>query len=63
MVYVGQMESYGKGVEVLEKLAGVEVCEAQLYRVTDTYGSLLEAEIEQEPAVSEPAGVDGGEVV
>jgi len=45
MVYVGQMETYGKGCEVLEKLAGVRVSEAQLYRVTDRYGALLEEEI------------------
>lgn len=42
MVYVGQMESYGNGVEVLERLAGVEVSSTQLYRVTDSYGALLE---------------------
>lgn len=63
MVYVGQMESYGKGVEVLEKLANVKVCEAQLYRVTDTYGALLEADICQEEPSSEGAAVDEGEVV
>ena len=63
MAYVGQMESYGKGVEVLEKLAGVEVCEAQLYRVTDTYGALLEAEIECEEPSTEESSVDEGEVV
>lgn len=34
MVYVGQMESYGNGVEVLEKLAGLKVIGTQLYRVT-----------------------------
>ena len=58
MVYVGQMEVYGKGVEVLSKLAQVEVCDAQLYRVTDAYGGLLE---EQQPAIpveisEEPVG-------
>jgi hypothetical protein len=63
MVYVGQMESYGKGVEVLEKLASVKVCEAQLYRVTDTYGALLEADICQLEPSSEAAAVDEGEVV
>lgn len=63
MVYVGQMESYGKGAEVLEKLAGVAVCEAQLYRVTDAYGALLEADISEEEQMVEVATVDAGEVV
>jgi hypothetical protein len=63
MVYVGQMESYVKGVEVLEKLAGVEVCSAQLYRLTDTYGALLEVDITQDESVPEPAEVDAGEMV
>lgn len=56
MVYVGQLETYAKGVEVLEKLAGVDVCEAQLYRVTNTYGALLEPEIMQEE-IAPPLGV------
>jgi hypothetical protein len=63
MVYVGQMESYAKGVEVLEKLAGVDVCEAQLYRVTNTYGALLEPEIMEDETVPEPGVLDEGEVV
>lgn len=63
MVYVGQMESYVKGVEILEKLAGVEVCQSQLYRVTDAYGALLELEIAQEEAAPEVAVVDEGEMV
>lgn len=65
MTYVGQKESYGNGVEVLEKLAGVTVCPAQLYRVTNTYGALLEAEMAGSPPVADlpVAGVDEGEVV
>lgn len=59
MVYVGQMETYGQGVEVLAKLAGVSTNQSQLYRVTDTYGGLLAAQEEEE---EEPApaltGVD-----
>ena len=57
------MESYGKGVEVLEKLARVKVCEAQLYRVTDSYGALLEADICQQEPSFEATTVDEGEVV
>ena len=63
MVYVGQMECYSQGVELLEKLAGVDVCEAQLYRVTNTYGALLEPEIMQDETVAELGVVDEGEVV
>lgn len=63
MVYVGQMEPYAKGVEVLEKLAGVGVCEAQLYRVTNTYGALLEPEIVPDETVLELGTVDEGEIV
>jgi len=63
MVYVGQMEPYAKGVEVLEKLAGVGVCEAQLYRVTNTYGALLEPEIVPDETVPELGTVDEGEIV
>ncbi len=63
MVYVGQMESYAKGVEVLEKLAGVGVGAAQLYRVTNTYGALLEPEIVSEETEPEPWAVDEGEIV
>lgn len=47
MIYVGQLEVYSKGVEVLEKLAGVAINEAQLYRVTDMYGGILESGIEE----------------
>jgi hypothetical protein len=63
MVYVGQMESYGNGVEVLEKLAGVEVSGTQLYRVTDSYGALLEAQIAQEEQSALIEQVDEGEMV
>lgn len=63
MVYVGQMEPYAKGVELLEKLAGVDVCEAQLYRVTNTYGALLEAERMQEETGLSLGDVEESEVV
>lgn len=63
MVYVGQMESYGNGVEILEKLAGVEVSVTQLYRVTDTYGALLEVQIAQEEESAKEEQVDEGEMV
>ncbi|HND89635.1 MAG TPA: hypothetical protein PK971_14980 [Saprospiraceae bacterium] len=63
MVYVGQMESYAKGVEVLQKLAGVDVCQAQLYRVTNTYGSLVEPEMTQKEALPVLGVVEEDEMV
>jgi hypothetical protein len=66
MTYVGQLEVYGKGVEVLKKLAGVAVNEAQLYRVTDFYGELLESEIEEQkvnPRVESKSDIGQHEVV
>jgi len=63
MVYVGQMESYGKGVEIIEKLAGVGVSGTQLYRVTDAYGALLEAQTAQEEQAPQEGQVDEREMV
>ena len=66
MTYVGQMEVYGKGVEVLEKLAGGKIGESQLYRVTDTYGAILESELEvQKPdkVIETKVALEPGEVV
>lgn len=63
MVYVGQMETYGKGVEMLEKIGQVRVCEAQLYRVTDYYGALLDSLPEEEEEEVQVSTVEEGEVV
>ena len=41
MVYAGQMDCYGRCNELINKFLDVEVCEAQVYRVTDTYGEEL----------------------
>ena len=41
MVYTGQMDCYGRCNELIKKFLDVEVCEAQVYRVTDTYGEEL----------------------
>ena len=43
-MYVGQLVPYASGVEVLAKLAHVEVSASQLYRVTEAYGAALEAQ-------------------
>ena len=41
MVYAGQLDCYGKSHEVIKQFLQVEVNAAQVYRVTDTYGSEL----------------------
>ena len=51
MAYAGQLDCYCNANEIVSKLAGVEVSEMQVYRVTDTYGGLLEEQA-QEPAVA-----------
>ncbi len=65
MVLVGQIETYGKGAELLGKLAGIKTNDAQLFRVTDHYGGLLEP-AEGVPAISgavETAQIEPEEVV
>lgn len=47
MTYVGQMETYSKGVEVIDKLVGIKVSLSQLYRVTTTYGRLVEEQLKE----------------
>lgn len=39
VTYIGQLEVYGKGAEVLEKLVGVTTSAMQLNKVTDYYGT------------------------
>ena len=41
MVYAGQYDAYGRGAEMLSKLAQVKVGNTQVYRVSNTYGELL----------------------
>ncbi len=48
IVYVGQMECYENGSEVLEKLSGVEVGATQIYRLTDFYGKGIEPQVNAE---------------
>lgn len=44
MVFVGQNDCYGCGNEILSNLLGINVTAMQLYRVTNTYGKMLEQE-------------------
>lgn len=39
MVYAGQLDCYGRSHEILKKFISVEISEAQVYRVTDSYGA------------------------
>ena len=49
MVYAGQLDCYSNSEEVLLKMLDVEVNAMQVYRVTDTYGAMLEEAAQQEP--------------
>ena len=41
IVYVGHLECYQKGNDILEKLLSVQVSASQVYRVTDIYGAQI----------------------
>ena len=69
MVYVGQMECYENGSEVLKKLSGVEVGATQIFRVTDYYGKGVAGSVNAERTLTPLkqdevlyAGVDGSMV-
>lgn len=47
LVYIGQLEVYGQGAEVVEKLLGLSVSVSQLYRLTNYYGEAIEADLDQ----------------
>ena len=52
MVYVGQMDCYENGSEILEKLGGVQVGATQIYRLTDVYGKGVEDIVNAERTLS-----------
>lgn len=58
MIYVGQLETYGKGAEVLVKLGGIRTNDAQLHRVTDYFGGLLTPHEAGKPDKSAVVGAD-----
>ncbi len=47
LVFLGQMEVYQQGAEVVEKLLGLSVSVSQIYRLTTHYGQAIEADLEQ----------------
>ena len=66
MAYVGQLETYAKGVEVIDKLVGIKISVSQLYRVANRYGMLVEEQLKEEclsKAPVEVAQVNETEVV
>ncbi|MGI0062955.1 MAG: hypothetical protein ACREBA_10940 [Nitrosotalea sp.] len=64
MAYAGQLACYGQSNEILSKFLSVEVSVRQVYRVTDTYGVLLEQQIVKEEQPEEaPLDIKRGESV
>lgn len=53
MTFAGQLDCYDQSNEILSKLTGVDVSVMQVYRVTDTYGNLLEQEAATDPSSEE----------
>jgi hypothetical protein len=41
MVYAGTLDCYGRSGEILQKFLSIQVCAAQVYRLTDLYGKEL----------------------
>jgi hypothetical protein len=48
MVYAGQLDCYERCNEVIREFTDVEVSTAQIYRLTDTYGTQIEKEVSKE---------------
>lgn len=48
MAYVGQLDSYEKGSEVIKEISGIAVSQTQLYRVTDAYGKAIEKTVNED---------------
>lgn len=63
MVYAGQLDCYSNSEEVLLKMLDVEVNAMQVYRVTDTYGAMLEEVAQQEEVAADILETKPGEVV
>ena len=58
MVYVGHLDCYQKGNEILEKLLSVKVSASQIYRVTDTYGAQVGATTDPQERTLPPVRSD-----
>lgn len=67
--FISQMEVYGQASQTIEKLLRVKISTSQAYRITDTYGELIDQKIKQDIPQMEIAKdevvyaqVDGGMV-
>ena len=63
MTYAGQLDCYVQCNEILSKFIGVDVSVMQVYRVTDTYGNLLEQQAATAPSLDEAMELKPGESV
>lgn len=46
--FISQMEVYGQACQTIEKLLRTKISTSQIYRITDTYGELIEQELKQD---------------
>ncbi len=63
MVYAGQLDCYSNSEEVLLKMLDVKVNAMQVYRVTDTYGAMLEEAGQKEEVAADIIETKPGEAV
>jgi hypothetical protein len=54
MVYAGQLDSYEQANEVIEEFSGVRVSTAQVYRLTDVYGTEAAKTVNEQPTLIPP---------
>jgi len=70
IVYAGQLDCYAGGSKVLRKFTDIQVSDAQIFRVTNTYGDRLLQETEPQRTLPPPTqndivyiGVDGSMIL
>lgn len=63
MTYAGQLDCYVQCNEILSKFISVDISAMQVYRVTDTYGNLLEQQAATAPPLDEALELKPGESV
>ena len=45
--FISQMEVYGQAGQTIEKLLRTKISTSQLYRITDTYGGLIDQKLKK----------------
>lgn len=63
MVFAGQLDCYSNSEEVLLNLLDLEVSAMQVYRVTDSYGAMLEKAAQEEAVAADILEVKEGECI